>query len=360
MATYTPCRIMSPTEDLRPKTAVLHQFTGIGDLIWHLQYIKAVAAQSRDGQVSLIAQPSTFARQIVGHEPWIASVIDHDHRPRRGAHKKRAEHGGLSGMRRMARSLRALGFERIVLFSGRVSRGLLAALSGIPVRMGYGYYPLQRCFLNCPPYISRYRGRSVAAIKEAGAFAIAHGFCEAPLIPRLDIPSDVAKAMALRLSDMPRPLHALVIGTSEPHKQWGLEKFAALAERLAATGAGVILLGGPAEAALAQEIHAAIAEKYGAQVVSLTNLRILESAAVLQSADVCTGNDTGMINIAAAVGTPTLVLLGQRPVLDHDPLLKSLTAPSLKALSVDAVWSELTPWMAAAKPAIAHVSTLSN
>lgn len=331
----------SPTDDRLPNTAVLHQFTGIGDLVWHIQYIKAVAKQSRGGRVTLIAQPSTFARQILGHEPWIEEIIEHDHRPRRGDRRK-AKHGGLLGIWRMAQLLKPYQFERIVLFSGRSSRGLLAALSGIPLRLGYGYTPLQRHLLNCPPYIDRYKGPGVAALKEAGAFAVAHGFCDQPQVPRLEVPVETMNAMKPRLSGLPRPLVAIAIGTSEPFKQWGGDKFAAVAERLAQHGAGVVLLGGPTEAALAHQIMAKIGPEYRDSVIAFNDLSILQSAAVLRAADACIGNDTGMVNVAAAVERPTFVLLGARPLLDHDPLICSLTASSLHALSVDAVWGALT------------------
>ena len=33
---------MLPSNDKRPRTVVLLQYTGIGDLIWHIQYFKAV------------------------------------------------------------------------------------------------------------------------------------------------------------------------------------------------------------------------------------------------------------------------------------------------------------------------------
>ena len=49
--------------------------------------------------------------------------------------------------------------------------------------------------------------------------------------------------MQERLAHLPRPLYALAIGTSETHKQWGVERFAQLATRLIEQGAGVILLG---------------------------------------------------------------------------------------------------------------------
>jgi len=92
--------------DSRPRTAVLLQHTGIGDLIWHIQYFKAVANQSQGGQVTVIAQPSTLAKAFLGHEPWVSRIIDHDHRPRRGD-GRRGKHAGIQGMRQMAQELKA-------------------------------------------------------------------------------------------------------------------------------------------------------------------------------------------------------------------------------------------------------------
>ncbi|MCW7536290.1 glycosyltransferase family 9 protein [Aquabacterium sp. A7-Y] len=326
--------------DTRPKTAVLHQFTGIGDLVWHIPYFEAVARQSRDGQVAVIAQPSTLARDLLAHEPWLTEVIDHDHRRRRSEGRASA-HGGLTGMWRMAKQLRELKFDRLVLFSGRPSRGLLAALSGIPRRSGYGYHWLQRIFLTEPPFIPRYRGPAVAVYKEATAFAIAQGFCEDAIVPRIRVPAELVAEMSERLSHLPRPLYAFAIGTSEPHKQWGLDKFAALARRLLRTGCGVVLLGGPGERQLAEQIEAAAGQERPRAIMSLTQVPLVHTAAALHSVNACVGNDTGAISIAAASGCRTFVLLGNRPALDHDPLIQGLCADRLEDIAVDDVWRAL-------------------
>ena len=68
------------TSDHRPRTVVLLQYTGIGDLVWHIQYFKAVAQHSHGGRVTVVAQPSTLARAFISHEPWVEAVIDHDAR----------------------------------------------------------------------------------------------------------------------------------------------------------------------------------------------------------------------------------------------------------------------------------------
>lgn len=330
-------RESSDSRDPRPRTVIVLQYAGIGDLIWHIPYFRMIAEQSQAGRVTVVAQPSTLTKHFIGQEPWVEAVIEHDHRPRRGE-KRRGAHAGFVGMWRMARQLKAGRFDRIILFSGRPSRGLIAWLSGIPVRQGFGYRLLQRIFLNSGPYIEAYRGPSLAVYPEASAFMIAHGYCQAPVIPHMAPPLSHLAAMQARLAHLPRPLYAFAIGTSETHKQWGVQNFADLACALIAEGGGVMLLGGPGEVALAQEIEALIPEKVRHALTIVTDAPVLGSAAALQVADFCVGNDTGMTNVAAAVGRPSFVIIGSRPTLDQDPVnMHNVTAEKLSDITVERV-----------------------
>jgi heptosyltransferase-2 len=333
---------MPPHPDTRPRTVLLLQFTGIGDLVWHIHYFKMIAEHSRNGQVTIVAQPSTLTRAFIGKEAWVEKIIDHDHRPRRGE-KRTGQHAGLAGMRRMARQLQEGSFDRIILFSGRSSRGLIAWLSDIPTRMGFGYRRLQRLFLNQGPYIPAHKGPSVAAFHEASAFMVAHGFCQAPVVPRIEPPAELVAQMQTRLAGLPRPLYAFAIGTSETHKQWGAANFAELARRIIERQAGsVLLLGGPAEAQLAQDIAALLPGAARSGLAIVTDAPPLGSAAALRLADACVGNDTGMTNVAAAVSTPTLALIGARPPLDHDPqYMHNVCAARLSDITVDQVMTLL-------------------
>ena len=328
---------MSQPSSDRPRTVVLLQYTGIGDLVWHIPYFKLLAEQSAGGQVTVVAQPSTLAKHFIGHEPWVEAVIDHDHRPRRGE-KRRGRHAGMVGMWRMAQQLKAGRFDRLVLFSGRTSRGLIAGLSGIPVRWGYGYRWLQRVFLTEGPYISPYKGAAVAAFQEARAFMLAHGFAEAAYPPKMAVPDGAIEAMRERLSSLPRPLYALAIGTSETHKQWGIDRYALLASRLLEAGQGVLILGGPVEKEEALALVAAVPEHLRRGLMAITDAPVLGSAAALKLSDCCLGNDTGMVNVAAAVGTSTYVMIGARARLDHDPdTLHNVMAATLPDITVEHV-----------------------
>ncbi|WP_374674242.1 glycosyltransferase family 9 protein [Ideonella sp.] len=318
--------------DRRPTTAVLITYSGIGDLVWHLPYFEAVAATSHGGRVTLVTAPSTLATALLADTPWLERVVEIDHRPR-AAEGRRGRHQGPLGLWRMARELRALRLDRMVLFSGRASRALLAWGAGVPLRAGYGFDAWGRLFLNQPPFIRPYRGPAVAIYEHATAFAMAHGWCSGPLAPRLAVSPQRVQAMAERLAGLPQPRVAFGIGTSEPRKQWGAAGFAAVAQALVAQGRGVLLLGGPGEQVLADDIVARLPEAQRPAVRALCRERILDTAAALCLAEAALSNDTGVAQLAAACARPSHVLLGDRPPFTHDPLMRMIRADSLAAIT---------------------------
>ena len=339
--------MMPASVDKRPLTAVQLQFTGIGDLVWHAQYFRCVAEQSRDGKVTVLAPPSAMAREVIGHEPWVREVIDFDRRPRR-SERRRGRHSGLDGLMRMGAELAPRKLERMVMFSDHPGRTLIVCWrAGIPVRIAYGVTWLQRKLLTPSPWIRKYDGPGVHGYHEATAFAIAQGYCDAPIVPRISVRPDALARMQQRLAGLPRPVHAVSFGCSEPFKQWGLDNFTALTALLREAGHGVLLVGGPADAAGGQAIIDAIAPQLRGGVMALTDVKLSEAIAALSLGDTCSGNDTGPINAAAAVGTPTWVVLGPRRLLTHDPeRLKMIQAPSLAEITP----AEVARQLLAARP----------
>jgi len=138
---------------------------------------------------------------------------------------------------------------------------------------------------------------------------------------------------------MPRPLYALIIGTSEVYKDWGVERFGALATRLRACGYGVICVGGPAEVAVAEAIRARVPETLQDGLMLSTQGSVLTTAAILRNCNYCVGNDTGALQIGAANDVPCLCILGDRPLLDHDPLIHMIVGGKVKDISLDEVAS---------------------
>lgn len=323
-----------------PRTAVVHHRTGIGDLIWHIPYIRAIAATSFGGRVTVIARPSCRAPDLLGGESSVGQVIEFELGARsRG--ESTGRHAGLRGQAEFVRTLRAQAFDRIYIFSGRMRYAILAWLAGIPQRAGFGFTAAERLFLNHPPYIRRHSGEGNWVYPEATAFAVAHGFVQGPLVPRMAVPDALSQRLEIELEALPRPRYAFAIGASDAKRNWGAERFGALAYALTASGCGVLLLGGPAEHELAQAIILRVPEQLRGCVQALTQGSVLVTAAALRACDFCLGNDTGALNLGVANGLVGLGLFGVSPPLRHDPNLHAICGAGMPAITVEAVLARL-------------------
>jgi heptosyltransferase-3 len=124
-------------------------------------------------------------------------------------------------------------------------------------------------------------------------------------------------------------------------KQWRAERFAELAQRLTATG-------GPLAGARIAVLAAAHEEAQAAPLIRMTapggvidlvgRTDLLTAAAVLRRSSLFIGNDTGLMHIAAAAGTPTLGLFGPSPVEQYAPWGAS-TAVVRTALPPEALYA---------------------
>jgi len=109
-------------------------------------------------------------------------------------------------------------------------------------------------------------------------------------------------------------------------KQWRPERFAELARRLTAAGgplpgARIAVLAAAHERAQAMPLLSAMpAARVPGEVIDLVGRTdLLTAAAVLRRCAMFIGNDTGLMHIAAASGTPTLGLFGPSPVAQYAP-----------------------------------------
>jgi len=103
-----------------------------------------------------------------------------------------------------------------------------------------------------------------------------------------------------------RPVVAIHPGVGTVMRQWPAEHFAALVDLLIdAEGVNAVLVGGPDEIALAQEVLDKIVRRDA--VVSLTGRTTLaELTALLACCALYVGNNSGPKHIAAAMGVPTI------------------------------------------------------
>jgi heptosyltransferase-2 len=314
--------------------AVVQPLPGIGDMIWHLPHIRAVAAHVGE-PVTLIAKPRSAADQLFTAERTVRDVFWLDRNPE----GRKGEHDGGTGFFRVVAGLRARRFDAVYVLHHGKTIALQTMLAGIPARFGYGY-GIQGWFLNRPPRLPNEVLRR-HPFDQATAWLQAAGIPMTEAEPVLPV-IDAAIEMASSRLPPARTRVAIGIGSSEPYKQWGAARFAALADALAARGIEqAILVGGNNEAALAAEIKS-LTSATGISAAIGWNLS--EIAALFSLSKFYVGNDTGVMNMAAAVGIRTYCLFGAVSPFYHStrivpiiPLGGVSKADGMSRLSVEQV-----------------------
>ena len=98
---------------------------------------------------------------------------------------------------------------------------------------------------------------------------------------------------------------ALCPGAVGPGKRWPEASYAELAKRLAADGISVWVIGGPLEREIAQVISSG-----GEYARDLTGDDLRDGIIALAAADAAVSNDSGLLHVAAAIGTPSIGIFG--------------------------------------------------
>jgi heptosyltransferase-2 len=264
--------------------------------------------------VTLLAKPRSAADRLLAGEAALCAILWLDRNPDAG----KGEHDGV-GLLRMARLLRDRRFDSLYLLHHSRSLAALSWLAGIPARYGYGF-GVQRLFLNHGPFLPA-SALPLHPYEQATQWLALAGIPLTEAEPRLSAdPSALARVRKV----VPGPFVALGIGSSEPYKQWGAGRFAELAAMLVDAGwPAVALVGGQAEIALAAEIERRSGR--AGRILCAVGWDLTEVIALLADAAFYVGNDTGVLNIAAAVGTRCHGLFGATPPLRHTDRVVAIT-----------------------------------
>jgi heptosyltransferase-1 len=116
--------------------------------------------------------------------------------------------------------------------------------------------------------------------------------------------------------DVEMPYAVLALGANWPNKIWPYEHFAQLSDKLYNDNIIPVMIGGPGDRALA-ELISLMTKIPPIDLTGKTTLKQL--AYVIQKAKVFVGGDTGPMHLSAAVGTPTLALMGPTDTIRNGP-----------------------------------------
>jgi heptosyltransferase-2 len=202
--------------------------------------------------------------------------------------------------------MRAWRPERALVLPPSFSSAWFAWRTGARERIGYrseGRSVLLTHALARPERGDVHLSREYLAL--AGASGT-NGPVGSPPVPALH-PTEAARATAAELAGRER---SAVLGPGArygPAKRWPLERFVALGRRLQASGYRTLICGAPDEREPCERVAASIGEgsrSLAGRTDLPTQLALLHGAALA----VC--NDSGLAHLAAASGTPTIVIFG--------------------------------------------------
>jgi len=280
-----------PSADARPILIVPYMW--IGDFVRCHSVVKVLKSRWPDRPVDLLT--TALCRPLADYMPGLRQAILGDLPRSRIA---------LAEQRALAQRLRANRYGLALIMPRTWKAALAPFLAGIPRRVGF-VGEARFGLLNEWRWGER---RLPRMVDRCAMLALPQG---APLpaewpLPELVVPAAEVEAWRGRLGLEGRPAVALCPGAVGPSKRWPAATYGEVARALTARGIGVWVIGGPDEAALAAEIAAA----GGPLVRDLTGPDLRNAILALAAARAAVSNDSGLLHVAAALGTPAIGIFG--------------------------------------------------
>jgi heptosyltransferase II len=285
--------------DTRPILIIPYMW--IGDFVRGHTVVRVLKRRWPNRPVDLLT--SSLCAPLVDYMPGVRSGIVCDLPRSRLA---------LTRQRDLARELRARNYGTALVLPRTWKSAIAPALAGIPERVGF--FGEARFGL-----INRMRWGEKALprfIDKNAALALPEGATLPPEwpVPQLQVPPEEVRRWRQANGLGTGPAVALAPGSVGASKRWTY--YPEAARLLAERGLDVWAVGGPGEKALAQEIVAA----GGPRVRDLTGSDLRNGILAMAAAGVAISNDSGLMHIAAAIGTPTMGIFGPTSPYHWAPL----------------------------------------
>jgi predicted lipopolysaccharide heptosyltransferase III len=276
---------------------------------------------------TVLATPSLHAlRRFLPHaridvllEDWVAPLLEGSDDVDRVLTVRRKSQ---SSRLRVARQLRAEGYDVAYNLHGGSTAALLMRASGAKHRVGYADYAYASLHNHAAPPSAELWGREKTHSAEQQLALL--GWTGVPVTDRpasrLVVTSAAASVVEQRLNEEAKlspgqPFALIHPAAAFDTKTWAAVNFARVVEHLAARGLASVAVAGPGEERVIDEVRAHTA----APLAGFNDLSLPELTALAARSSIFVGNDSGVAHIAAAVGTPQVVVFGSSNVAHWRP-----------------------------------------
>jgi len=312
----------------RARLLVVQPLVGIGDMVWHKPWIDHLAAHF---DVILACKPTAKAPILFAGTDGIVEWLSIE-RSLRGS---KGRHDGPAGLLRLAAAFRRSQADHVLILHHSATYAMAARLAGIPHRWGYGIGGSRR-WLNRGDFLDR-EARYEHPTRKLARFARMNGF--GPASPEWRMPPTATAQQAADLwcdqvgipafgvpSEGRRDMVVMGIGAMDEERKWPSSHFAELAARMkdVAPSLRIVVMGAPSE----QPIIDAIRTDPLAPDDLIANTAPLDEAiALINAARLFVGNDSSLLNLAAACGRPAAGIFAQSRPLDYSDVIIPIAEP---------------------------------
>ena len=236
--------------------------------------------------------------------------------------------------------IRARRFDLVVDLHGLPRSGMVSFLSGAPYRVCYDR-ARKKSHLWSNIRVTPDKKQDNTVMQHYAGLLRVLGIEIADLKMQMPIlPDDEGFAQQFMTNNRLTPGGFIIINpaTSWQSKCWPSEYYAQLADRIIETyQLSVLVTGGPADAALCQQI---IDQMRNQPINACGQTTLRQLAAIIKNASLFISGDTGSLFIAEAVGTPTLSMFGPTDPDWHAPQGENHVALSTRLCTCDKSFCE--------------------
>ena len=300
----------------------------LGPALWEWSEVRRIlVVRLRSIGDTVLATPSLFAlRRFLPHtqidlllEDWVAPVLEGSDLVDRVIAIPRES---TSARARLARELRASRYDVVYNLHGGTTATLFTRATGAKHRVGFGHYQYSRLHNHAAPSsLEIWQRPSLHSVEQQLALI---GWTGVPVTDRpatrlrvneSSLHRVTEKLRAAGMDDLEKPFALIHPAAAFDTKQWATENFARVAEELTARGLTAIAIVSRKE----KRILEALVKHASAPIIGLSDLSLPEVTALVSRARLFVGNDSGIAHIAAAAGTPCVVIFGSSNVAHWRP-----------------------------------------
>jgi heptosyltransferase-3 len=287
------------------KRVLLIRLRSIGDTVLSTPSVHALRRfLPDDTEIDILVED--WVAPVLAEHPFINRVITF-------------ERGSLSGRARVAHEIRSRHYDVVYNLHGGTTATFLTRATGARHRVGYASYQYSQLHNHqAPSPLLLWGQQKTHSVEQQLALL---GWTGVPVTDRPPTRLAVTREAEARINQIltaagliDKKFALIHPAAAFATKQWAASNFARVADYLAAKGIAAVAIAGPNQGDVLNELISSAESRIVACDVLLPEVSALASRAGL-----FVGNDSGIAHIAAAVGTPSVVVFGSSNIAHWRP-----------------------------------------